>query len=211
MQDVCISFWRNDGSADMIVKVTDICSTDPSDPSYCATPADIKVTKSKAFVMEGFAGQPGATIENTPQFQGAQYPDQIWWFFTKCWADVCRASFTPFPQSRSRFDVNYERNFQRPSELTPLYKATVQTSYGDNWFAQPPLPNNLKAAQDNAFQQMLNNQQSYPAKGWAQYPNGGYNPERDASTSPPISDWAPGQPDPAWTPIAGGKGYSGKF
>lgn len=78
MQDVCISFWREDGLSDMMLKVTDICSTDPDDPTHCATPADIKVDRTKAKIME--------QIDSTPE--GDEYPGKVWWFFMKCWADV---------------------------------------------------------------------------------------------------------------------------
>ena len=78
MQDVCISFWKEDGSSDMMLKVTDICSTDPSDPTYCATPADIKVDRTKVQIMEGLSQPP----------QGDVYPAMTWWFFMKCWDDV---------------------------------------------------------------------------------------------------------------------------
>ena len=81
MQDVCISFWREDGQSDMMLKVTDICSTDPNDPTHCATPADIKIDRTKASIMEKLpAGQPLPA--------GDEYPEKIWWFFMKCWADV---------------------------------------------------------------------------------------------------------------------------
>ena len=78
MQDVCISYWKEDGSSDMMLKVTDICSTDPNDPTHCATPADIKIDRTKAKIME--------KLDSTPQ--GDQYPEKVWWFFMKCWADV---------------------------------------------------------------------------------------------------------------------------
>ncbi len=78
MQDVCISFWKRDGTSDMMLKVTDICSTDPSDPTHCTNPSDIKIDRNKAQQMEG--------LEHL--LQGDQYPEEAWWFFTKCWADV---------------------------------------------------------------------------------------------------------------------------
>ncbi len=68
-QDVCISFWKEDGSSDMELKVTDICSTDENDPTYCATPMDIKIYRSKAKVME--------KLSYTPTGDG--YPEQVWW------------------------------------------------------------------------------------------------------------------------------------
>ena len=76
MQDVCISFWKEDGTSDMMLKVTDICSTDPSDPTYCATPASIKVDRSKVKIMAGLT-------DNDPSLQGDQYPEMTWWFFMK--------------------------------------------------------------------------------------------------------------------------------
>ena len=56
------------------------------------------------------------------------------------------------------------------------------------------------------MQQYTNNQNSYGAKGWPTYPNGGYNTERDDKTSPPVSDWVPGK-EPSYEPVAGGKGF----
>lgn len=90
MQDVCISFWKEDGSSDMMLKVTDICSTDPNDPTHCATPGDIKIDRAKAQVMEGFGNTP---IKNVPDLMGSEYPSPVYWFFAKCWADV--STFTP--------------------------------------------------------------------------------------------------------------------
>ena len=78
MQDVCISFWKEDGSSDMMLKVTDICSTDPSDPTYCATPGDIKVDRTKVQIMEKL----------DHKVEGDVYPEKTWWFFMKCWYDV---------------------------------------------------------------------------------------------------------------------------
>ena len=83
MQDVCISFWKEDGSSDMMLKVTDICSTDPSDPTHCQNPGDIKIDRSKAKVMEKMNSDP-----NNPGLMGTTFPEKIWWFFMKCWDDV---------------------------------------------------------------------------------------------------------------------------
>ena len=86
MQDVCISFWKEDGSQDMMAKVTDICSTDPNDPTHCETPADIKLDRLKVSIMEGQTGQP---VENFPDFapEKSEFPEKTWWFFMKCWGD----------------------------------------------------------------------------------------------------------------------------
>lgn len=84
-QDVCISFWKDDGSSDMMLKVTDICSTDPNDPTHCETPMDIKIVRTKAQIMEKLTDK---KMEEQPELMGDQFPEKIWWFFTKCWADV---------------------------------------------------------------------------------------------------------------------------
>ena len=78
MQDVCISFWKQDGKSDMMLKVTDICSTDPSSPTYCASPSDIKIDRTKAKIVYGLGDVP----------KGNEYPEPVWWFFMKCWDDV---------------------------------------------------------------------------------------------------------------------------
>lgn len=84
----------------------------------------------------------------------------------------------------------------------------AQPAYqGNNWFTDPPMTNNLAWAQGTITQQFQNNQVAYAANGWPTYPNGAYDPQRDNTTSPPITDWAPGDPTPAWSPIAGGKGW----
>ena len=84
----------------------------------------------------------------------------------------------------------------------------AQPAYqGNNWFTDPPMTNNLDWAQGTITQQYQNNQVAYAANGWPTYPNGAYDPQRDNTTSPPITDWAPGDPTPAWSPIAGGKGW----
>ena len=89
-QDVCISFWKEDGSSDMMLKVMDICSTDPTDPTHCATPMDIKIDRSKAEVMEKLSAVPG----------GDTYPEPVWWlvFFS------LPPYITPFP-SMARADL----------------------------------------------------------------------------------------------------------
>lgn len=87
-----------------------------------------------------------------------------------------------------------------------LEQALPQPAYKDNWFAQPPLPNNFQWDVDATAAQMNNNQKSYPARGWATYPDGTSSNAESTSNMAPIDDWIPGQ-EPSWTPIAGGKGY----
>ena len=85
MQDVCVSFWpEGEFTNDMIAKVTDICSTDPSDPTHCATPSDIKVDRAKVQVMYDIP-MPGSA--NAP-LQAPKYIKGTYWHLTKCWGNV---------------------------------------------------------------------------------------------------------------------------
>lgn len=92
-------------------------------------------------------------------------------------------------------------------QLNELFlQGLAQPAYvnNSNWFTEPYLPNNDRWVQDTAWSQMINNQQSYPARGWETYPPGLYNISRYAQ---PINDYDPNNL-PSWTPIAGGKGSS---
>ena len=86
MQDVCISFWpegetpETSAFPDMIAKVTDICSTDPNDPTHCATPSDIKLDRAKVQVMYNIPS-PG---KDDPDLQKPVYPKGTFWHLTKC-------------------------------------------------------------------------------------------------------------------------------
>lgn len=93
MQDVCISFWNEETEqlkqSDMILKVMDVCSTDPNDPTHCATPYDIKIDRSKAQIMEHLGGPEHPSQEDNPALNGNEFGGGgTWWFFMKCWADV---------------------------------------------------------------------------------------------------------------------------
>ena len=55
--------------------------------------------------------------------------------------------------------------------------------------------------------QMENNQKSYAARGWTLYPDGAEIPDATSKSQiVPINDWIAGD-EPAWAPIAGGKGF----
>ncbi|KAL8659666.1 MAG: hypothetical protein Q9202_007019 [Teloschistes flavicans] len=187
MQDVCISFWNEqtdqDKQSDMMLKVTDICSTDPRDPTHCETPLDIKIDRTKAQIMERMTG---GKWEDNPALNGNQFGGgKTWWFFMKCWAD---------PSADGAFG-----NDQGTAQ--PAYQGTA-----NNWFTTPALPSNRDWAQKAQQSQWQNNQDSYPIRGWQKYPNGAYRMDRNADTSPAL-DWAPGDPVPEWCPVAGGKGW----
>ncbi|KAL6713287.1 hypothetical protein ACLMJK_008752 [Lecanora helva] len=180
MQDVCISVWNDSGDGegagdDVELKVTDICSTDPSDPSHCATPSDIKIDRIKADLLY-------SNVKNVSREQrqalnaGAEYPGTIYWFFSKCWDDG-------LPQ--------------------PVYNTTK------NWFANPPLPNSSAWSKATIVQQYKNNQANYPKHGLPRYKNGAYTAgqHRQQSIFDISSDWKKGDPEPKWSPVAGGKGF----
>ncbi len=121
MQDVCISFWKEDGTSDMMLKVTDICSTDPSDPTHCANPGDIKIDRAKAKVMQGLSSDP----------KGDEYPEPVWWFFMKCWADVSSILYLPHARCEragrlntsltNRVSHNLHTNISLPATGSPIH------------------------------------------------------------------------------------------
>ena len=172
MPDVCISIWPEGDTPDtlgttpdMLIKVTDICSTNPSDSSYCATPADIKMDRAKVQILYGLQG-------SEPELKADRYTKGGFWHISKCWTN-----------------------------------ALYQPAYQDNWFAQPPLPNNFHWDVDATKAQMQYNQASYPERQWETYPDGAEIPTQDSIDAiVPITDWVSGQ-EPAWAPIAGGKGF----
>ena len=68
---------NNDGTVrdDVELKVTDICSTNPQDPTYCATPADIKIDRIKADLL--FSSVTNKTAaENAALQGGTEYPGE---------------------------------------------------------------------------------------------------------------------------------------
>jgi len=64
----------------MIVKITNIYSTDPSDPTYSATPYDIKVDRALVQVLSGITANGSAD----PNLQLPVYPKGAYWHITKC-------------------------------------------------------------------------------------------------------------------------------
>ena len=84
---------------DVLLKVTDICSTNAADPSYCATPADIKIDRRKADLLYHNEGRSLTAAKNRSLAIGAEFPEKVYWFFTKCWDDVCVPS-TDLSQGR---------------------------------------------------------------------------------------------------------------
>ncbi|KAL8811576.1 MAG: hypothetical protein Q9223_002095 [Gallowayella weberi] len=84
--DICISFWDEHWQTDMMLKVTDICSTDPSKPNSCRQPGDIKIDRTKAKIWSGQGGDP-REAKNIPGLDGDAWHSPTIWFFRHCWAD----------------------------------------------------------------------------------------------------------------------------
>ncbi|KAI9726324.1 MAG: hypothetical protein M1828_001598 [Chrysothrix sp. TS-e1954] len=90
MQDVSVAIIRADWQSDMIMKVTDVCCTDTSDPSCCHDPTEIKVDRTKMQILYGYGGPPWNTfpeLAGTQLLDASKAPVQANWFFTKSWDD----------------------------------------------------------------------------------------------------------------------------
>ncbi|KAI4186257.1 MAG: hypothetical protein L6R41_003592 [Letrouitia leprolyta] len=69
-----------------MLKVTDICSTDPGKPNSCLQPGDIKIDRTKAKIWSGQGGDP-RQAKDIPGLGGDAWDKPAIWFFRYCWAD----------------------------------------------------------------------------------------------------------------------------
>ena len=90
--DVCISFWDEHWQTDMMLKVTDICSTDPNKTNSCQQPGDIKIDRTKAKIWSGQGNDP-RQAKDIPGLDGDAWASPTVWFFRYCWDDVSYHSF----------------------------------------------------------------------------------------------------------------------
>ncbi|KAI4132341.1 MAG: hypothetical protein LQ341_006283, partial [Variospora aurantia] len=172
--DICISFWDERWQTDMMLKVTDICSTDPSKPNSCLQPGDIKIDRTKAKIWSGQGGDP-RQAKDIPGLGGDAWDKPTIWFFRHCWAD-----------------------------------GMMQDAYDhdQNWFARPKFYNNLGQTMDFATSRYRINQVRFPEN--QRHNNCAYNTSCQGNAIEPYRDWSPSSPEPAWEPICGGQGFSGK-
>ncbi|KAI4184904.1 MAG: hypothetical protein LQ346_006026 [Caloplaca aetnensis] len=77
-----------------------------------------------------------------------------------------------------------------------------------NWFARPKFYNNLGQTMDFATDKYRINQVRLPES--QRYSNCAYNTSCQGNAIEPYRDWSPSSPEPAWEPICGGQGFSGK-
>ena len=77
-------------------------------------------------------------------------------------------------------------------------------NHSSNWFANPPLPNNLGWSEVAMTEQQANNAISYPQHGLPTYQDGALKQpaERPGLLFDYTKDWKPGTPDPEWCPVA---------
>lgn len=74
---------------DMMLRDTEICPTDPTDPTACNIPMDIKVDRDKIHTLFNLHSEP----------TGDEFSEHVYWMFNKCWTDVsCR-----IPAVKSRY------------------------------------------------------------------------------------------------------------
>ena len=186
MQDVCVSIWNETGAnaggaTDIMGKVTDICSTDPKDPSYCATPADIMIDRISAYRL--YHESPRGPREAAALKTGNQYPHKVWWFFSKCFQDgLLHPGYNHTSNwFASQPLMNNWEGFGIPA--SQRQQANNQASYPK---ASPPLP-------------------QYQDGGWKT------QDDERAKLRFPIEDhWKPNDPVPQWCPVAGGRANLGK-
>ena len=77
----------------MMLKVTDICSTDPTKLNSCKKPGDIKIDRTKAKIWSHQGTDP-RPAEEIPGLGGDSFDKEAIWFFRKCWDDVSCAPHT---------------------------------------------------------------------------------------------------------------------
>ena len=77
----------------------------------------------------------------------------------------------------------------------------VQDAYTqNNWFSQPQYFSDVDWSLAVTATQYHNNQKTYPENGFETYSIG----QQDHFNVDPLNDWAPGQDEPEWSPLAGG-------
>ncbi|KAI4163198.1 MAG: hypothetical protein LQ342_003131 [Letrouitia transgressa] len=185
MQDACLSVWNEtgaggdrNGTTDVEFKITDICSTDADDPSYCETPADIMVDRRKAMLLYNKTKKGQA--EQDALKTGKEYPHKVYWFFSKCLQDG-------LPQRAYNHSGNW---FATP----PLPQNTKWSLRADQeqWRA-----NVLDGAYSRA---------GLPTYEMGAYITN--DTVRATKVFPLQKYWKPGDKPPDWCPVAGGKGHT---
>ena len=197
MQDVCISVWNETGAAvskgrdglnDVELKVTDICSTDPNDPSYCEGPADIMIDRIKAQLLFNSTVYDGTdrTEEVKALKHGGRYPHKVWWFFSKCWDDGLLQG--PYDNKKNWFATPHLPNNElwHGAAMIKQQKNNCDPEKG-SYLTEKVHGKKLPCYKYGALKQDY---------------------ERPALRFPVEDYWKKGDPEPEWCPVAGGKGHA---
>lgn len=70
----------------------------------------------------------------------------------------------------------------------------------NNWFSRPQYFSDVDWSLAVSATQYHDHQKSYPANGFSTHSIG----QQDSFNVDQLTDWAPGDEEPSWTPIAGG-------
>ena len=184
-QDICISLWNETGfeggKTDIMVKVTDICSTDPSDPAYCPDPSHIMIDRIRGYQLYHHTPRAKGGPEDQALRSGSRYPRPVWWFFSKCFQDG-------LPHKGYNHSSNW---FADP----PLR---------NNW-NQFAIPASVEQAGKNAESYARAGLPGYAMGGWLTSEE-----KRVKARFDVLSDWKKGGWERKWCPVAGGTARFGQ-
>ena len=86
------------------------------------------------------------------------------------------------------------------SALLTSCQSIVQPAYRDNWYAQPTYYSSADYSVSYSAAQAKTNIKNYADRAFPVYTEG----PNHGTDMDPFEDWKAGDPDPEWTPIAGG-------
>ena len=184
-QDVCISLWNETGfeggKTDIMVKVTDVCSTDPNDSSYCADPSHVMIDRIRGYQLYHHTPRAADSAENKALRSGGRYPRPIWWFFSKCFQD-------------GLVHKGYNR--------TENWFADPALPNNWNQWAIPVSQEQHKKNQESYGKSGL---PGYKMGGWLTT-----DEKRERARFDVVADWKKGVWERGWCPVAGGETKFGK-
>ncbi|KAL8963128.1 MAG: hypothetical protein Q9193_000563 [Seirophora villosa] len=206
--DICISFWDEHWKTDMMLKVTDICSTDPSKPNSCREPGDIKIDRTKAKIWSGQGGDP-RQAKDIPGLGGDAWHRPTIWFFRHCWADGMMQDAYDHDKNwfaRPKFYNNLGQTMDYAANIYRINQVRFPESQRHNNCAYNTYVNLSYTPSVPLHSSTMTSQQPTNMKPSEQLSSRSCQ----GNAIEPYLDWSPSSPEPAWEPICGGKGFSGK-